>query len=489
MKATAIGFLTALIAVSFACADWSIGYEFKYDYDTVYSNMREREHRDGEDLDDWIERGNATVTSSPVFSDGIRLTGWSTGFYSDKEDFDFGLASAIYYFDIPSGTQYIKVKAHYHGEGGRTEFDDTDEIAGRIWVRNYERERMKSYREDDDTLYGDTFLLRANRRTETIKIPAADHLRDGQMEVHIVVNDGMMLDLDYIVVESYRRMPEIKVVNRYYRVYDDRPWNHYTYLYFYDGPAYYLTDYGYYVRWVYPSYDRSYLRIRLTIGDHLGWYYSRYPRYHYYRRWSDIYVYDRYDRDVRYVVHRARVRPWDRNYDRIRRDYVVVRRSPDRERGRVATIRNRIRDTITSHRVRVEDTASSASRVRTTRPTDSRDTSRRTLRPNSRQDRANVITPRTEIRIRDRDRDNKEERTKRTTSDRDSSVRSRIGTRRQESPRDSRSSERQSRVRRESRERKEPEKEPEKKPEKKEDDEDEEDDNSRRKSIRRRIQR
>lgn len=437
MKTTALSLLTLLLVISISQADWSIGYEFRYDYDSVYSNMIGREHRDGAEVDDWIERGSATITASPIFPNGIRLTGWSTEFETEEGEFDFSLASAIYYLRIPRGTQYIKIKVYYRGEGGVVEFDGTDEIAGRVWIRNYERERIRRKYEEDETLYGDTFLLRANRRSETIRIPAAEHVNDDVMEMHIVVDDGMMLDVNYIVVESYRWLPEVKVINRYYRVYEWRPWRYYTYIYFYDGPCYYLTDYGYYIRWVYPAYDRFYLEIRYRYGTYLRRYYAMYPRYYWYRRWSEIY-YD--DPKVRVRIHaggvRARIRPWTPEDERVRKEYVIVRRSPNRKRARIAEVRNRIRETITRYRIREGQSSASSSRIRTTRPTDSRPRTRTSIRWSGKTPgTTHIIVPRTEVRIKSRSRS----RPSTPSSTRSSSIRSRISRRRSEPPKSSRS--------------------------------------------------
>lgn len=444
--------LAALTAPSWA--DWgvAVGYEFVYDYDTLYSNLISREHRDGADLDDWIERGSATVTASPVFPNGVRLAGWATDWTYDYEEeyFDIALASAIYYFEIPPQARYIKIKIFYRGEGERV-FDEIDEIAGKVWIRNYERERLRRRYEGDDTLYGDTFLLRANRRSETIRIPAEDHVKNGIMEMHVVVEDGMLLDVDYIVVESYRWLPEVRVVRRYYRIYDWWPWRRYTYIYFYDGPWFYPTDYGYYICWTYPAYDRFYLSLRFSYRERLGRYYARYPRYYWYRRWSEIYG---YGPDPTVVISvrrsgggaRARLRRWSPEDERIRREYVIVRTVPNRERSRLAEIRKRIRERITGYRAREvssEATVTPArARIRTTKPVDTRrQTSPTPVRIRTRRSSATgvrIIRPRTEVRIR-----TEPSRTitrPKEESPRRSSIRSRITSRRREPPKVSSSS-------------------------------------------------
>jgi hypothetical protein len=161
---------------------WSVSY-YDYDYDYSRSDRISREHRDAGDVDDWIERGNSTVTISPHFRDGIRLSAWASDYISDDK-YDFALASAVYLFDIPRRAQYIEIKVRYRGEGRKADFDDYEEIAGRLWIRNFKKERENRRYGDDEreTLYGDTFVLRANRRSETIKIPAVHHVgEDGVM--------------------------------------------------------------------------------------------------------------------------------------------------------------------------------------------------------------------------------------------------------------------------------------------------------------------
>jgi hypothetical protein len=49
--------------------------DYEYDY---FSDRTSREHRDAGDVENWIERGNATVTASPRFESGIRLTAWAS---------------------------------------------------------------------------------------------------------------------------------------------------------------------------------------------------------------------------------------------------------------------------------------------------------------------------------------------------------------------------------------------------------------------------
>ncbi len=306
--------------ISAANADYWVAYDEDYDYDYFRSDKLSREHRDAGDVDDWLERGNSTITESKRFPDGIRVAAWASDSENDEE-FDFAIASAIYLFEVPRRAQYIEIKVRYKGEGRESEFDDFEEIAGRVWVRNLEKERRQRRNDDDEqeTQYGDTFLLRAKRRSETIKIPAVHHVdRDGFMEVHIVADGDQLLDVEYIDVASYRRQPKIRVIHKYLPThrYRWRPWHHYTYVYFYDGPSYYSTDYGFYIRWRYPVFSRNYVVVRANYSKYLGRYYRRYP--HYTRRNVNVRAY-------RHNPERTRTRrhlnAWTKQHEKVRKVY------------------------------------------------------------------------------------------------------------------------------------------------------------------------
>ncbi|MBM3239323.1 hypothetical protein FJZ31_23770 [Candidatus Poribacteria bacterium] len=340
---------------------WSVSY---YDYDDDYSRSDRisREHREAGDVDDWIERGNSTVTSSPRFSDGIRLSAWASDYVSD-DDYDFALASAIYLFDIPRRAQYIEIKVRYSGEGREADFDDYEEIAGRVWIRNFRKEREAQRYDDDDreTLYGDTFVLRAKRRSETIKIPAAYHVsEDGTMELHLVAENGGLLDVEYVDVSTYSNQPEVRVVNRYIRSYEWRPWHYYTYFYFYDGPVYYATDYDYYVRWSYPVYDVHYVTIKKNYRTYVHRYYERYPSRHHGYSHTDINV-NVYNRQP-VATQTRRLGKWTQEYEQVRREYdrsrlVKTRRVTDSARNTdapskdVQRVRDSVRTTIQQHQI------------------------------------------------------------------------------------------------------------------------------------------
>ena len=320
-----------------------------YDY---FSDRTSREHRDAGDVEDWIERGNATVTASPRFESGIRLTAWANE--SDKEEnYEFAIASAIYLFEIPRQAQYVEILVRYRGEPHRADFD-YEEIAGRVWIRNTKREyARRNYNDngEDETLYGDTFFLRAKRRSETIKIATAGHVDNGILEMHIVAENGEQLDIEYVDVVTYQRQPDVRVIHRYARDYHWQPWYRYTYLYFYDGPFYYCTDLGYYIRWNYPVYDHHYLAIRRTYGGYLHNYYRRYPRR--YHRNSYYHV----DVHVDKSPKTRRLNRWTPTHETTRREYSRSRLSVTTSKvNRTASrtnrtdVQTRVRSLLTEHR-------------------------------------------------------------------------------------------------------------------------------------------
>ncbi len=317
-----------------------------YDY---YANRLSREHRVANEVDEWIERGSATITASPRFEDGVRLTAWENSTHTQK-DYDFAIASAVYLFEIPRGTQYIEVLIRYRGEPHQLQIADHDEpIAGRVWIRNTKRElTSRGYYDENakETRYGDTFVLRANKRSELIKIPATGHVKDGWMELHIVAEGGEQIDVEYIEVSTYHRQPKIRVIQRYTPTYRWRPWHRYTYLYFYDGPIYYATDYDYYLRWSYPIYDHHYLAIRSYYGGYLGRYRGYYPSA-YYRCYSPYYRTHRGTPKVH--QRRTQLNRWSKQHETTRRQYSRSRLAVN-SRAERTTVRTNVRTVLENHR-------------------------------------------------------------------------------------------------------------------------------------------
>ena len=349
---TRISTLSVVCLIScFVIAGLSTLANADYDY---YADRLSREHRVASDVDEWIERGNATITASPRFEDGVRLTAWAND-AQNTDTYEFAIASAVYLFEIPTGTQYIEVLVRYRGEPHRLEIEDYDEpIAGRAWIRNTKRETTRSGYYDEnakETRYGDTFVLRAKNRSEHIKIPAVGHVKDGWMELHIVAEGGEQIDVEYLEVSTYRRQPKVRVVQRYTPTYRWRPWHRYTYLYFYDGPVYYATDYDYYLRWSYPVYDHHYLSIRSYYGGYLG----RYRGYHpsaYYRYYSPYYgSYQSYYRGTPKVYQRrTQLNRWSAQHETTRRQYSRSRLSANNRGENRTAVRRSVRTTLENHR-------------------------------------------------------------------------------------------------------------------------------------------
>ena len=320
-----------------------------------YADRLSREHRVASDVDEWIERGNATITASPRFEDGVRLTAWANE-AQNTEDYEFAIASAVYLFEIPAGTQYIEVLVRYRGEPHRLEIEDYDEpIAGRAWIRNTKRETTRRGYYDEnakETRYGDTFVLRAKNRSEHIKIPATGHVKDGWMELHIVAEGGEQIDVEYLEVSTYRRQPKVRVIQRYTPTYRWRPWHRYTYLYFYDGPIYYATDYDYYLRWSYPIYDHHYLSIRSYYGGYLGRYRGYYPSA-YYRCYSPYYYSGSrsyYGGTPKVYQRRTQLNRWSAKHETTRRQYSRSRLSANSQAGNRTAVRRSVRTTLEDHR-------------------------------------------------------------------------------------------------------------------------------------------
>lgn len=315
-----------------------------------YADRLSREHRVASDVDEWIERGNATITASPFFEDGMRLTAWASS-HHDAENFEFAIASGVYLFEIPRNAQSIEILVRYKGEPNEFEINDHYEpIAGRVWIRNLKREATRRGYNDQnasETRYGDTFVLRAKNRSETIKIPVAGHVDNGYMELHIVAEGGEQLDVEYIEVSTYRRAPKVRVIQHYTPSYRWRPWNRYTYLYFYDGPIFYSSGYDSYLCWNYPIYDHQFLTIRTYYGGYLGRYRTYYPtRYAYYH--SPYYGGYGYGRVTPVYRKRTQLNRWSGKHETVRKEYTRSRLStPHRTTQRT---QNDVRAVIDNHR-------------------------------------------------------------------------------------------------------------------------------------------
>jgi hypothetical protein len=214
--------------------------------------------RDGREVDDWVERGESSVTESPEFKDGIRLAARA----NRRGDDDYALASAIYFFDIPRSARTIEIEVEYEGRSGRGDYDD--DLAGRIWIKSTDETGRGSrggerFRDDEEPLHGDTFVLREGKRREKIEISARDHTFDGTMELHLIAEGRQTLDVERIKVKTKERPSDVRVVTREHRERVPERWNRNAYWYFYSGPVHRTGD-RHYVRYVYPR--RRYVEVR-----------------------------------------------------------------------------------------------------------------------------------------------------------------------------------------------------------------------------------
>ncbi len=341
---TIAGLLSCLLIGTLATVSYA-----DYGY---YADRLSREHRVANDVDEWIERGNATITASPIFEDGMRLTAWANS-YRDADNYEFAIASGVYLFEIPRNAQSIEIVVRYKGEPNKFEINDHYEpIAGRVWIRNTKRESTRRGYHDQnasETRYGDTFVLRAKNRSETIKIPVAGHIDNGWMELHVVAEGGEQLDVEYIEVSTYRRAPKVRVVQHYRSSYRWRPWHRYTYLYFYDGPIFYTSGYNSYLCWSYPIYDHHYLSIRSHYGGYLGRYRTYHPaRYSYYH--TPYYGVYSSSRGTPVYSKRTQLNRWSAQHETTRKQYSRSRLAVPTRSSERTQIQNNVRVVIENHR-------------------------------------------------------------------------------------------------------------------------------------------
>jgi len=260
---------------------------YRYDYEQEITLSRE--YRKAKDTDDFLERGKAEVTESPIFEDGIRLS--AQGFESEEEP-RFSLASAIYLFDVSKRAESVAIAVSYKSNQA------DDEVAGRLWVRDVTKG------DEGETRYGVTFALSPDRRRERVHLATSRYVdKNGVLEVNIVVQGKEELDVEYIEVETYDHTPKVRIVERYNYL-PPRPWYRHYYHYYYTGPYYMTVRPYHYV--VYDGWwlDDWYDGIRVRFYTYLGYHPHPYRFYRcYWRRPIYVHRYWRDDPDP-IVVHR-----------------------------------------------------------------------------------------------------------------------------------------------------------------------------------------
>ncbi|MBD3182651.1 hypothetical protein GF312_10185 [Candidatus Poribacteria bacterium] len=246
---------------------------YRYKHNNYEDRDINREERSGRDMDDWIERGESSVTESPVFRQGVRLAACA----NHHRD-EYALASAVYFFQIPPKVRNIELQIHYQSiYSGKDKFHN--KTAGRVWIKNA---RIKDYRYDD-TLHGDTFILHKNKNYEEIVVSANDHVSDGVIEVHVTVEGSQVIDLNQIRIRTFRHSRNVKVLHRKYSRGQRNGDYKNVYWHFYSGPIHHYNN-GYYVRYTYPKHHR--VEIRKLYRGHIHFNSIRRPafRFHLFRR-------------------------------------------------------------------------------------------------------------------------------------------------------------------------------------------------------------
>jgi len=248
------------IILSFIAATWTPAtYGQVYDYEKKITLSRNQ--RDGKDTDDFREVGEAEVTESAYFPDGIHL--------ESREKDTMAVAVYLMALDLESNTLAIQVA--YKG-------------SGRIFVRDVSA--------DETTGVGVTFELPADRERMTFHLAAQSYINpEGVVELHAVVTDKQSLDVDYIELEGRRHKPRVKIVERYR--YLPEPWHDSSYWYYYTGPVYLMNQPYHYVLyddwWSGDWYASWRVGIHIRIGHYpiQYYYYASWPlrRYHSYHHY------------------------------------------------------------------------------------------------------------------------------------------------------------------------------------------------------------
>ncbi len=294
--------------------------EARSDYELGYSCGR-----DAADAEDWIERGRAWVTDSPVFRDGIRLTARAV---EEGEEFEPGLASAIYRFIVPDWAHYLEVRVRYK------DVSKDDEVAGRLWIKTVDDEPKREIDPGEGIpFYGDTFVLRSDRTSETIYVPSGRHVEDSSLEIHIVAEGKDCLDVEYIRVEYLEEKPDgITVVRHCCHDYWYRwPRHRYVYHYYYWGSCYWPRAYLVYEWWDWPcgfywTVWRPWFRLYVRVHCRYPWWGPR--------RYTVLYHGDRDDPPARKrALFRKRLKERHVQVEKVSRSQLLVRetvRAPSR---------------------------------------------------------------------------------------------------------------------------------------------------------------
>ncbi len=190
--------------------------------------------RFGDQYDEYVLEGDAALSESQVFADGIQLAAWDAS--EGNAAARVAIASAVYFFAIPSDTVQLAVEIGYQGSMAPPD----KRFAGYLFVRNPAVEETHGRRAADTDIaagqpafYGNTYTLPADDTRNIVYLQASDCVVDGILELHISADAGRALDVDYIKVTAYTQpitMYRETVVETIADPY------FYTYRYYYAGP-------------------------------------------------------------------------------------------------------------------------------------------------------------------------------------------------------------------------------------------------------------
>lgn len=188
--------------------------------------------------DEYLVRGDAAVTPSPVFKNGLRLAAWDGADANDTTR--VALASAIYFIPLPAGTRGVKVTAGYRRDPGATRPE-----AGFLFIRDPRVEQAYDTADggappdnplaDEPVFYGRTSPLPGNATQAQLVIGTDGLISDqGVLELHLAAGAGQAMDVDYLQITAYADY-QVQMEQVTQQVVIDQPYA-YSYNYYYAGP-------------------------------------------------------------------------------------------------------------------------------------------------------------------------------------------------------------------------------------------------------------
>jgi len=187
--------------------------------------------------DEYLVRGDAAVTASPVFKNGLRLAAWDGADPGDTTR--VALASAVYFIEVPAYSRSVRIDVSYRRDPAATRPE-----AGFLFVRDPQVEEAFGGDADapadnplaiDPVFYGRTCPLPGGNGRASVEIGTDGLLSaQGVLELHLAAGAGQVLDVDYFQVTAYADyLPAAEPVTQVVTI--EQPYA-YTYSYYYAGP-------------------------------------------------------------------------------------------------------------------------------------------------------------------------------------------------------------------------------------------------------------